>query len=589
MKTSKYILGIGLLACLAVGCQDEWNDHYGQTTDSEYGNASLYEIMSGNQDLSDFCQVLKAAKIFANSRQTDVTYAELLNGDQFFTVWAPVNGTFNRDSLIEMCKTSEGDSLVELHFVRNHIARYSHSLNGEESNILMMNGKRMNQNATSIQEVSLAKANLSARNGVLHTLQTPIDYYYNIYEALVALPEYDHIGKFLRSYQIDRFIEGASLPKSINSDGKTEYVDSVFRSDNDLLNYEYDYIDGEDSTFWMIVPTRELWDSLYAEAETYFNYRTNAEKRDSIHERNSYYALMQDLIFNPRRQTSIQDSITSISWFSSVIGRFHTYWNPFASGGLFDPNKQWAKVQNCSNGIIYQVNQWPFKKDSTYFKRINVEAEGRIYKFDEDVAGKKLSVETKPAYGDSVSNSAYLVVTPATQTDKYYVEYELPGVLSGDYDVCIVFLPRNVNSELPFTDDDVAGKRNRRAAKFTATLTYAGLDGKECKVESKYRYKIDPTNPEYYVKGGNTDKSIPFLFNCNYKEDNYATRAFTNNPFAIDTVKLCTFHFPTCNFDEITCTNRLRITNAIGSTETNSFWGVWFIDRILLIPHIAEN
>ena len=223
----KFALIASVLSMGLASCQDEWDDHYGKTADAPNGTQSLYEVLSGRPELSDFCKVLDRAKVFSNCRITNVTYASLLDQDQFFTVWAPVNGTFNCDSLLEMCKTSQGDSLVELHFVKNHIARYSHSVDGKEKGVYMFNGKTIQQTGDSFNGVAFRESNIAARNGVIHVLESSVPYYHNIYEALIGLPEYDHIGKFFRSYQVDELDESSSLPMGI-VDGRTVYVDSVF-------------------------------------------------------------------------------------------------------------------------------------------------------------------------------------------------------------------------------------------------------------------------------------------------------------------------------------------------------------------------
>lgn len=587
------------MACAAVSmnsCQDTWDDHYGKTADTEYGNASLYEVMSAQPELSDFCKVLEATKAFANFKQTNVNYATLLGTDQFFTVWAPVNGTFNVDSLLQLCKTSEGDSLVELHFVKNHVARYSHSQNMNEQDVLMLNNKSHEMNASEFGFVGFEKSNIATRNGVLHTLQKPVSYYYNIYEALVAKDEYKHIGSFLRSYQIDELDETSSLAMGI-VDGKTIYIDSVFTSKNDLLhdesyNRQYGYLNREDSTYWMIVPTQALWQQLYAEAETYYNFAF-IEKADSVHERWSHYALMQDLVYNPHVQTSINDSITSTTFYKDKLSTFHTYYKPFGEfdgnaikSGLF--NQNWVKTEQCSNGMIYMVDEWPFAKENTYFKRINVEAEGQMPKYEEGATGKKMVMETYYSLSDSVSNGMYVVFTPASQTDAYFCEYELPDVLSGTYDVCVVVLPRSVNPTLPFSNDiKPAGIRNQRPIKFKAQISYAGTDGKTYTIDSQSRYTIDTENPSYYVK--TTDKNVDYLFESNV-DPTKNKRSFANNPYCVDTIKLVTMHFPTCNYDQNEITNRLRLTNTITSSEASNvtYWGTWFIDRILLLPHKDE-
>ena len=588
LLTSAMTLGLA-------ACQDDWDDHYGQTADAPLGTASLYEVMLSHPELSDFCKVLENTKVFSNCRQTDVTYATLLGNDQFFTVWAPVNGTFNRDSLIELCKTTTGDSLVELHFVKNHVARYAHSVDASDKKIYMFNDKTIEQTATTFNDIPFEKTNIAARNGVLHTMQQKVPYYYNIYEALIGLDEYKHIGDFLHSYQVDKLNEAASLAKGI-VDGKTVYIDSVFYSVNSLLtDYSYGVLNAEDSTYWALIPSKELWDSLYAEAETYFNY-VAVDKADSLHERFAHYALMQDLFYNPKAQFSPDYYFASTTWtyrksdYSTIVDedlyKHHVYWYPFdPDNGLFHPSA-WSGTQQCSNGWIYKLDKWPsqFQKELLYFYPIERDIESSEMTFDEGVKNKKLTVEVVSSK-DPLVHKNYISVTPQTQTDPYYVDCKIPNVLSGTYDIYVEFLPRNINPTLPFDEESTAGKRNRRPAKFIAEITYQGTDGKLYTVDSRTRYKIDPENPSYYVKGSSADD---YLFDCN-ESPTTTTRAFSNDPLVKDKVKLCTMTFPTCSYNLEQATTSLKLKNAITSKEANKFWGVWFIDRVIFEPHMETT
>ena len=114
-----------LLIALAAGsvassCSDTWDDHYDKAEVN--GTESIYDMIDTNPQLSDFMSVLKRTHIYLNNRRTSVTYADLVKADQALTVWAPVNGTFNIDSLLNLCATEQGDSTVGNHFVMNHIA-----------------------------------------------------------------------------------------------------------------------------------------------------------------------------------------------------------------------------------------------------------------------------------------------------------------------------------------------------------------------------------------------------------------------------------------------------------------------------------
>ena len=370
-------------------------------------------------------------------------------------------------------------------------------------------------------DANITEANLASRNGILHVLQTPATYLYNIYEALFSLPEYQHIGNFLKSYQIDEFDETQSLAMGV-VDGKTVYVDSVFVSTNKLLNtYTYGYIDREDSTYWMFVPDKKMWDVLYNEASSYYQYG-QVQKSDSLHDYWTNYALLQDLVYDPLVQLSIRDSLCSTTWTTSQAGRYHVYYDPYGSDGLMS---NVGSKRQCSNGTIYNLNSWPFSKTRTYFRKLEQQGEGKIYDSFE-AKGKTLSITTRSAIGDSISGNRYVCITPQTQYDSYYVTYEIPNVLSGCYDVCVVILPKTVYDPnyTPETD-----KKQFRPNKFVAEITYTGLDGKEHTVSSNNRYTYDPEDPSYYVRAeSNSDTSVPFLFECNEKPDDAKNRAFSN-------------------------------------------------------------
>jgi len=572
-----------LLVCAAslASCQDDWNEHYDQQPDSQYGTESLYEIIASHAELSDFRQVLDSARLFSGNRISSVHYSQFLGQDQFLTVWAPVNGTFNRDSLLQLCQTAHGDSLVELHFLKNHIARYSNSaVAGRDNAIKMLNGKTVTMASFTHGDADIQEANIASRNGVLHIVKSPVTYRYNIYEALVSLPQYQHVGNFLHSYQIDKFDETQSLAMGV-VDGKTVYIDSVFYATNILLNtYVYGHLDREDSTYWMLMPEPTLWDSLYTTASTYYNYGTQ-NKADSLHDYWTNYALLQDLVYNPMVQRSIKDSLCSTTWNAYYGGRRHVYYDPFSANGL------WSYCVDslvCSNGTIYGLKEWPIDPTRTYFTELKVEAEGRIYDSFE-AKGKTLSLSYRSASSDSVSNG-YLSIKPQTQYDSYYIIYEVPDVLSGTYDVCAVILPKTVyNPNYNPTDN----KAEFRSNKFTAEITYQGLDGKENVLTSGNRYRFDDTDPGFYVKAASSETDVPFLFDCNYNPTAAATRAFTNDPYRVDTVRLATVHFPTCNYDQQKVTTRVKLQNSITNKQTNQYNAEIFLDCILFLPHTAQQ
>ena len=106
----KISIGIKALLCscllpLFIACT-EWNDHYEDLGNVGGGSSqTLWEQLKSNNSLSDFCEVLTQTKVFRMHKKTPTSYADLLNSGQSFTVVAPVNGTFNKDSLLQLVQT----------------------------------------------------------------------------------------------------------------------------------------------------------------------------------------------------------------------------------------------------------------------------------------------------------------------------------------------------------------------------------------------------------------------------------------------------------------------------------------------------
>ena len=120
------VIGYCLLVIGMTACSD-WTDHYEPALENG-GDATLWQQLKANPQLSDFCQVLEQTRKFRMHRKTEVSFAQLLDGSQAFTVIAPINGTFNKDSLLRLVETARGDSMVEKSFVFNHLSRMTTSM-----------------------------------------------------------------------------------------------------------------------------------------------------------------------------------------------------------------------------------------------------------------------------------------------------------------------------------------------------------------------------------------------------------------------------------------------------------------------------
>ena len=94
-KTYKIQALAAILAALCYSsCSDKWDEHYGENSEGIV-NATLWEAISGNDDLRNFAKVAKACG-----------YDQALDGSQTFTVFAPTNSSLSAE---------QADSLVNLY------------------------------------------------------------------------------------------------------------------------------------------------------------------------------------------------------------------------------------------------------------------------------------------------------------------------------------------------------------------------------------------------------------------------------------------------------------------------------------------
>jgi len=535
-KTLQGILPALLLLSAPYGitsCSDAWTDHYGQ---SQYdASSSLLELIEADPQLSDFLSLLKTTHVYNNQKRTNVTYAELLDADQTLTVWAPVNGTYNADSLRELCQTIKGDSAVAHHFVRNHIAHNLYNMNSQTSEaVKMLNDKYLTLTPTTIfqSKVLEGKYNIPANNGLLHTIDNDAEFTFNIYEGITSMPEFMHIGEFFYNFERQELDEERSIVAGIE-DGQKIYSDSVMTKEN-ILFRKFDQIMSEDSSFVMLMPSAEMWKPVVEEASKYFNYGS-IEKADSVCNYWTNVCLIQDLIYNKNVQRSETDSIFTTA-YSKREWPYHVYYNPYSVGGYMDP----ANIKDsllCSNGMIYRLNKWPFTPQDLFFHPITVQGEREANMTEK----KDCTTNYRQTLTPGVSGGGYVDIVPAKSTSNWTVKFQVANTLSGTYDICVVTLPKTAYNQ--YTKDT-------KPNKFKATLYYLDENGKEKKVA--YSDEI--------ISSG-TD---------------------------IDTLCVGRFTFPTCNYQQQDPTVSLELKCYITSKQT-SYSREMYLDCIYLRPVTEET
>ncbi len=548
-KTIKQFLFAGMVSCgMAAGLTacSEWNDHYESTADGGAAGGMLWEQLKANPQLSDFCQVLEETKVHRMHRKTPVSYADMLSGGQTFTVMAPLNGTFNKDSLLTLIQTASGDSAVEKSFVQNHLSRSLISYNATSNRMLLLNMKHMD-----INNVPVSVPNQKAFNGMFHVVSNALPYQHNIYEMFCDNPSLSVIGDNIRRFNKDEFDANASVQNGV-IDGVPVYVDSVMNELNPLLD-AIGLLKAEDSTYLVVAPTTEGWNEAYAEASQYFVYDQSIEKRDSLQQYYTMRALLEDAVFNMTDQKSITDSLISVPYINTTHTyqkgkrEYHVFQKPFEPGGVM----YGATPLECSNGKLYTTKKWSFKPTDTYFKELDIEGESQhlMFKYDETTTTYNL----RQLRADSVSNNQYMRINAKGNTDNWDVTYRLNNTLSGSYDIYVVVLPKSVY--------DATAEKADLPCKFIANINYIDENGQ------------------------------PASHECMWEdEDGWEMYEFETNPERVDTIMIAKdFKFPACNYGQDNTNVSINLQCFVSPFENFTHSREFFLDCILVRPHNSKS
>jgi hypothetical protein len=291
----------------------------------------------------------------------------------------------------------------------------------------------------------------------------------------------------------------------------------------------------EDSSYVAVVPSLEGWQKAYEEAKQYFIYDESVSKRDSIQQYWTHRGLMDDAVFSLNVQPSPQDSLISPQ-YDRKHPEYHVFYKPFTEGIMSHP----VRTFNCSNGTLYETAAWPFTPEQTYFRELKTEGEETTLILDYGYCNYNKRVFS----ADSVSESGYLDIVPATGTSNWNMIFKLENTLSGTYDIYAIVLPKSVYNPL---------EPDLRPCKFKAAVNYVDEQGKE------KTYDCENT-------------------------------VFQTDPLRVDTVLLASkFRFPASNYGQVNTKISLKLTCNILARETSRFAREMYLDCIYLRPSKKEE
>lgn len=543
MKTMKYIL-MAFLPLMALSCQDEWDEHYGQTNPMA-SQESLWQALKGRAELSNFVRLVE-----------NVGYEYYFDGDRMFTLFVPTNDCLTEadvDSLTEVYNAQKSnriknnDNTVIKQVLQNHMAMYNYAAiaSGDSVQMMMLNGKYSYLADGGVNGVKYLSSNMLYRNGVLFTVGSRLPYFANVSEYFTMDDELDSIASFFSRYNVYEFDASRSVPGEI-VDGKTVYLDSVMNLKNVMFD-ELGYINREDSAYWMVVPTDRQWRKLYEEYKTYFNYDNRTAKRDSVENVMTHKAIVQGTVFNMNVQPSVNDSVISTN-YNKANYRYYKCLRPFDEGGVFSG----ARSVECSNGKVFISDNWEIDKRTTFFQEVKIEAENAYYQ--DSIAKCKEPVSTytvpsgNPLYGQ-VSGNAYVQVEPRNTAVTPLIRFTIPNLLSNiGYDIYAVFAPA-------IASDTLATDTLPLKVKFS--LKYNDQDGRQVN-------DIKMENPE----GG--------------------TYVYETTPNVVDTILVARdYKIPTCSYGLSEPQVRLTVESDRGTAS--KYTRILRLDCIVFKPHEDDN
>lgn len=402
LQTIQKVIGGVLGAAVLLSIPACTDDHYDIKVGDTSAANTLWQNIEATPQLDSLAMILQRIKVYTKEEDTHrtATYKDLLSGSQFFTLWLPMNGTYNAksyldrldeiDALAAAGNQTEANALeysLGVQFAQNHMARFNYESNKAEQEVRLYNGKLTTYNAGAglFNGVTLNETltDIPSSNGIIHVLNGLSPFAYNIFDYMEANADiFQNVYGTLSDPAIDKkvFSEASSTPGGMNSNGEMIYIDSVFVSDNELLNNSGAQIRNEDSLYIAIIPTDAAWADAYERVSKLFNYGSTynhdyANNRmqfsseytanaDSLKDYNTKYQLITSMYFSPSifpvefERTQTDEIIQYAEHADSLISTNQVIYYNTAGAGNKNPIFGDVEPVIASNGIIYPLTSY---------------------------------------------------------------------------------------------------------------------------------------------------------------------------------------------------------------------------------------
>lgn len=539
-------MAVAILSALFINtaCTEEWDDHYSDNG-TNAAKTSILDKIREDKDLEDFCAVLDSMNI-VDKYGNLVNFADsLFNQSRVYTLWAPVDDSFDKEKWLQMLATDENGKKpdrdkVFARFIGSHVADYLKNASGvldEDNFILLLNQKMVpfvgaydsisKEYAYTFDGINITEKNIRVSNGIIHKIGRSIEYLPNIWEYIEDAAGADSVAQFLYSFNMSEFDPYLSIEGPTVNGDKT-YVDSVFTNSNQWLKTFGDKttagfgdISKEDSSYLVFVPSNNVWNAIVPEIETLYKIHTPKTSKisdadyaaakaanDSLCRYYARKALLNHMVFSNNDQPTPGVGHVTVAVRDSLLSTYRGGKRRlFAKSDLMDGVIDSAVL---SNGTYYLKDNFNFSPFYLWQDTIKVEAENSAYQGKTyggansgfTKSGKETGHVTKIVSkydlhhtidsANRENNLIYVELEGLSKSSTQSLTWTIPEVLSGSYYVGVVVVPAHVASK-----DSTAhqlSKPNLLDLTLSANEGKEGSDGKpKAKFASASGLENDPT------------------------------------------------------------------------------------------------
>jgi len=549
MKTNinKYIcgclVGCGIVAVTACSDFDDYNE--APYDAQETGNLTLWENIQKNSQLSDFASLVKRTGFDSQLAST-----------RAYTVWAPLNGSFNVADYQAL-----NDSTLLQQFVKGHIAQYDHVASGQiEKRIHMLNGKSFTfsgQGTYTFGSLPVSTVNLPGNNGVMHIINGAARFYPNLYEYILGNQKDTLLQRFFKQYELTELDTKNSVKGPVIG-GIQTYIDSVLVTSNSLLRTVGASLTNEDSTYTFLLPNDKAYQAMYDKVKPYFNFINTTKVYDVTKFTDYKSTTTKQVTVNAEY---LSDSLTRRTIIRNLAFSNNDEYNKWITerGEFTDTMRSTnhtkfsnpkeilsyaVSKETMSNGTAHIVDSLAFYPWETYIPELEISPLFNAFVEDSRTRfnfATRTSIFNDPEgyfFGPDVTELRYLWIYPTGEYVLPQVFINLPNVMSATYKFYCVFMPASTSSD---------GRPNILNFK----LNYCNEKGNN----ATYAF-----SKKFLDSGKSSDE--------NPKSQNKTT-AFINDPVKADTVYLGQFTFPVAYNGLGDYSPNLHISNPISVFNKN--------------------